>query len=50
MRLLKFAAVGLTAALALTACVQGSANMQAAAPDGKATVRYMNFSSNDGHE
>ncbi|TCC20581.1 ABC transporter substrate-binding protein [Kribbella sindirgiensis] len=50
MRLLKFAAIGLTAALALTACGQGSATKEAAAPDGKATVRYMNFSSNDGHE
>ncbi|MGW6276803.1 ABC transporter substrate-binding protein [Kribbella sp. NPDC055071] len=50
MRLIKFAAVGLTAALALTACGQGSATKQAAAPDGKAVVRYMNFSANDGHE
>lgn len=50
MRLLKFAAVGAAAALALTACGQGSATKQAAAPDGKSVVRYMNFSSNDGHE
>lgn len=50
MRLLKFAAAGLTAALALTACGQGSATKQAAAPDGKTTVRYLNFSSNGGHE
>ncbi|MET9311967.1 sugar ABC transporter substrate-binding protein [Kribbella sp. NPDC003505] len=53
MRLLKFAAVSalsLTAALALTACGQGSATKQADAPAGKSVVRYMNFSSNDGHE
>jgi multiple sugar transport system substrate-binding protein len=50
MRLLKFAAVGMTAALALTACGQGSATKEAAAPEGKSVVRYMNFSSNDGHE
>ena len=50
MRSFKFAVVGLTAALALTACGQGSATKEAAAPAGKAVVRYMNFSSNDGHE
>ncbi|WP_432936661.1 ABC transporter substrate-binding protein [Kribbella sp. CA-253562] len=50
MGLLKFAAVGVTAALALTACGQGSATKEAAAPEGKSVVRYMNFSSNDGHE
>lgn len=50
MRSLKLAVVGLTAALALTACGQGSATKQAAAPDGKSVVRYMNFSANDGHE
>ncbi|GAB3826128.1 ABC transporter substrate-binding protein [Kribbella italica] len=50
MRLLKFAAVGVTAALALTACGQGSATKEAAAPAGKSVVRYLNFSSNDGHE
>ncbi|MGW6200926.1 ABC transporter substrate-binding protein [Kribbella sp. NPDC055110] len=50
MRSLKFAVVGLTAALALTACGQGSATKQAAAPAGKSVVRYMNFSANDGHE
>ena len=43
MRLLKFAAVGLTAALALTACGQGSATKEAAAPAGKSVVRYMNL-------
>jgi multiple sugar transport system substrate-binding protein len=53
MRLLKLAAASATcvaAALALTACGQGSATKEAAAPAGKAVVRYMNFSSNDGHE
>ncbi|GAA1116107.1 sugar ABC transporter substrate-binding protein [Kribbella jejuensis] len=53
MRSSKFAAAAaavLTAALALTACGQGSATKQAAAPDGKTTVRYMNFSANGGHE
>ncbi|WP_051399626.1 ABC transporter substrate-binding protein [Haloechinothrix halophila] len=38
------------AALALGACTQGSATRQADSPDGEATVRYMNFSANDGHE
>lgn len=37
-------------ALALGACAQGSSTNQEAAPEGKATVRYMNFSANDGHE
>ncbi|GAA3599256.1 sugar ABC transporter substrate-binding protein [Kribbella ginsengisoli] len=52
MRHLKTVGLGLTAALALTltACGQGSATKQAAAPEGKSVVRYMNFSSNDGHE
>ncbi len=37
--------------LALGACAQGSATKTTAAPeDGKATIRYMNFSANDGHE
>ena len=39
MRLMKLAAVGLAAALALTACGQGSATKQAAAPAGKSVVR-----------
>jgi multiple sugar transport system substrate-binding protein len=50
MRSLKFAAAGLAGVLALTACGQGSATKEAAAPEGKAVVRYMNFSANDGHE
>jgi multiple sugar transport system substrate-binding protein len=50
MRLLKTAGIGLAAALALTACGQGSATKQAAAPEGKSVVRYLNFSANDGHE
>ncbi|ONI73973.1 ABC transporter [Kribbella sp. ALI-6-A] len=50
MALLKFAVAGVAAALALTACGQGSATKEAAAPEGKSVVRYMNFSSNDGHE
>ena len=52
MRHLKTVGLGLTAALALTltACGQGSATKEAAAPEGKSVVRYMNFSSNDGHE
>ncbi|MEV6417298.1 sugar ABC transporter substrate-binding protein [Kribbella sp. NPDC051718] len=52
MRHLKTVGLGLTAALALTltACGQGSATKDAAAPEGKSVVRYMNFSSNDGHE
>jgi multiple sugar transport system substrate-binding protein len=50
MRLLKTAGIGLAAALALTACGQGSATKEAAAPDGKSVVRYLNFSANDGHE
>jgi len=50
MRLLKIAGIGLAAALALTACGQGSATKEVAAPDGKSVVRYMNFSANDGHE
>ncbi|MEU4602766.1 sugar ABC transporter substrate-binding protein [Kribbella sp. NPDC023972] len=50
MRLLKLAAAGLAGVLALTACGQGSATKEAAAPDGKTVVRYMNFSANDGHE
>ncbi|TCM45051.1 sugar ABC transporter substrate-binding protein [Kribbella sp. VKM Ac-2568] len=50
MRLLKFGAIGVTAALALTACGQGSATKEVAAPEGKSVVRYLNFSSNDGHE
>ena len=50
MRLLKFGAIGVTAALALTACGQGSATKDVAAPEGKSVVRYLNFSSNDGHE
>jgi multiple sugar transport system substrate-binding protein len=48
--LLKTAGIGLAAALALTACGQGSATKEAAAPAGKSVVRYMNFSANDGHE
>jgi multiple sugar transport system substrate-binding protein len=47
---LKTAGIGLAAALALTACGQGSATKQAAAPEGKSVVRYLNFSANDGHE
>ncbi|TCO40594.1 multiple sugar transport system substrate-binding protein [Kribbella antiqua] len=50
MRLLKFGVAGLAGILALTACGQGSATKEAAAPDGKSVVRYMNFSANDGHE
>ncbi|WP_328320770.1 sugar ABC transporter substrate-binding protein [Kribbella sp. NBC_00382] len=52
MRHLTTVGLGLTAALALTltACGQGSATKEAAAPEGKSVVRYMNFSSNDGHE
>jgi multiple sugar transport system substrate-binding protein len=52
MRHLKTVGLGLSAALALTltACGQGSATKEAAAPEGKSVVRYMNFSSNDGHE
>ena len=52
MRHLKTVGLGLTAVLALTltACGQGSATKEAAAPEGKSVVRYMNFSSNDGHE
>ncbi|WP_328995925.1 sugar ABC transporter substrate-binding protein [Kribbella sp. NBC_01245] len=50
MRKIKIAAGLVTAALALTACGQGSATKQEAGPDGKTVVRYMNFSANDGHE
>lgn len=50
MRKIKIAAGLVAAALALTACGQGSATKQEAAPDGKTIVRYMNFSANDGHE
>ena len=37
--------------LALGACAQGTATRSSEAPsDGKTTIRYMNFSANDGHE
>ncbi|GIF71634.1 ABC transporter substrate-binding protein [Asanoa siamensis] len=36
--------------LALAACSQGSATRTEEAAGGKTTVRYMNFSANDGHE
>lgn len=50
MRLLRTAAVTAALTVLLAACGQGSATKEAAAPDGKAVVRYMNFSANDGHE
>jgi multiple sugar transport system substrate-binding protein len=50
MRPFKAASAVAALALALTACGQGSATKEEAAPDGKTTVRYMNFSANDGHE
>src|SRR5919109_1422331 len=43
MRTLKLAAAGLAGVLALTACGQGSATKEAAAPDGKTVVRYVNY-------
>jgi multiple sugar transport system substrate-binding protein len=36
--------------LALAACSQGSATRSEEPAGGKTTVRYMNFSANDGHE
>ncbi|GAA5107490.1 sugar ABC transporter substrate-binding protein [Haloechinothrix salitolerans] len=47
---LRAIAIAGVAALALGACTQGSATRQAESPDGETTVRYMNFSANDGHE
>ena len=45
-------ATGVALALTLTACAQGSATRDAApaASDGPVTVKFMDFSSNDGHE
>lgn len=37
-------------AVALSACAQGSATNQDQGPSGTTTIRYMNFSANDGHE
>jgi multiple sugar transport system substrate-binding protein len=50
MRLLKATAATAVLTMLLAACGQGSATKEAAAPEGKSVVRYMNFSSNDGHE
>ena len=50
MRIIKTAVAAAALAALLAACGQGSATKEAAAPDGKTTVRYMNFSANDGHE
>ncbi|ADB30991.1 extracellular solute-binding protein family 1 [Kribbella flavida DSM 17836] len=50
MRSLKTAAAAAALAVLLAACGQGSATKEAAAPEGKSVVRYMNFSANDGHE
>lgn len=48
---LRAVALAGTAVLALGACTQGSATRQAdSSPDGQVTVRYLNFSANDGHE
>jgi multiple sugar transport system substrate-binding protein len=43
-------ATGTVLALTLAACSQGSATRTDTAADGTTTVRYMNFSANDGHE
>lgn len=43
-------AAGLAAVLALGACTQGSATVGVEDSDGRTTVRYMNFSANDGHQ
>jgi multiple sugar transport system substrate-binding protein len=50
MRIIKTAVAAAALTALLAACGQGSATKEAAAPDGKTTVRYMNFSANDGHE
>jgi multiple sugar transport system substrate-binding protein len=50
MRHIKTTAAAAVLTVLLAACGQGSATKEAAAPEGKSVVRYMNFSSNDGHE